>query len=182
MRSGFLYSLLFLFSVSAVAQIKSEDSLLKSIKRNTIYLELAGQGGFYSVGYDRIMHASPKKINSLSLGISYLPYNYNDHKTMAYSAALSLNTVYSRRLELGIGVTNMNIIEDTYTSYHKDNHSSTERSTLFFLTPKIGFRYQRPTGGLFFRASLMAMVNVFKGYYFYNRLYPWAGISVGHSF
>ena len=68
-----------------------------------------------------------------------------------------------------------------------------------YLTPKIGYRFQRPQGGIFFRLTatpMFALVNHYSSNNFFGvstevfqnvaglgyRIFPWPGISVGYTF
>ncbi|MEH3112906.1 hypothetical protein [Pedobacter terrae] len=53
-----LTALLFLFSLKAIAQ---DSTLTKPyLKKNSIYAELLGNGGVYSINYDRIFQLAIK--------------------------------------------------------------------------------------------------------------------------
>jgi hypothetical protein len=97
----------------------------------------------------------------------------------------------SHHFELGIGLTsllvnpNSNVGTDSYT----------------YMTPKIGYRFQRPNGGLFFRATvtpMIAILNVssikynnetYRQFSTLNNVaglgyaaFPWPGLSMGYTF
>jgi hypothetical protein len=98
----------------------------------------------------------------------------------------------SHHLELGLGITGL---------YAQPSHSATTTNFYTYLTPKIGYRYQRPTGGLFFKATATPMidllsVNTNKIDGFNQRIFstlgnvaglnygifPWPGASIGYTF
>lgn len=183
MKHALIYLLLTCIGSFAYAQNNiKEDSTYLKCKKNTVYLELGGQGGIYSVGYDHINSIKPKRKNSLSVGLSYFRTEGNDEKMTIIALPLSQNVIYKNHVELGCGVTTAFIAEyDTYyTHYGQSNY--TDVYTLFFLTPKIGLRYQKDNGGFFFRAALTPLINLLPANEFYRRVYPWAGISFGSTF
>jgi hypothetical protein len=111
-----------------------------------------------------------------------------------YGIPISYNWIFGKKshhLEVGIGLTslivnpNSNMVSDFYT----------------YLTPKIGYRYQRPNGGLFLRATVTPMIDILnvRTYTFGNEksrnfssfnnvvglgyaVFPWPGLSIGYTF
>jgi hypothetical protein len=189
--------------------------LNSSPKRNTVYVEAFGQGLYNSLNYDRLIHTDRKIVHSISAGITYLPLSYLE----AYGVPVSYNWVFGKsnhHLELGIGFAAMFIkqkeINVTYGFENSDGTYSSvsfigEQTTMFnYITPKIGYRFQKASGGFFYRATLnpiLPSVNI-EGrmigspvylpnektniYYFQESAFfpwlvtPWLGMSFGYSF
>ncbi|MEO6306216.1 MAG: hypothetical protein ABIP51_23915, partial [Bacteroidia bacterium] len=143
---------------------------------------------FYSINYDRLTEVTPHFKRSFSVGLSALPIKYNNNSTTVYSLPISFNTISRRYLELGIGLTPVVVAEKKYMYYNYAATGNTalytEINNLFFLTPKIGFRYQEKDGGLFFRASFIVMVSLtgFQNPQYVRNITPWGGIAIGHTF
>lgn len=185
MRSYLLYSLFFLSVLTIRGQkINTDDSLKISCKKNSIYIELGGQGGIYSIGYDCIFDIKEKTKNSFSIGFSYVQGLDNRNIVRVFVLPFSRNTIYFRYLELGLGLTPAIYAElkkaSTYKAVYVDAY--TEITPLLFLTPKLGFRYQKNDGGFFFRAALTPMFSLISNSFLYRRVYPWAGLSFGKTF
>ena len=165
-------------------QKKSANDSLNNCKKNSIYIELGGQGGVYSICYDRLFDVKEKKKNSFSIGFSYVQGFDNGNTIQVYALPFSRNTIFYRNLELGIGITPAIHAEFKKASYYKTYpiEGYTEITPLLFFSPKIGFRYQTNTSKLFFKATFTPMISFLENSLFSRRIYPWGGISIGHSF
>jgi hypothetical protein len=211
MKTKSIYLLGFLIPLFLWGQ-ESQQSL--EIKRNTVYIEAFGQGLYNSFTFDRLYHTDKKIKTSVSAGITLVPTS----ELFVLAIPVSYNFLFGEKnhhLELGIGLTAMYLREgniSTQASYidksgtmvtvnsigHSDNFYS-------FVTPKIGYRFQRPAGGLFLRVTFtppLAGINrlgknemgqedlgkpetqfftdvaFFSGY----KIFPWGGLSIGWTF
>lgn len=186
-------SFLILFFNNIYSQEKSRPD---DIERNTVYLEAFGQGFAWSANYDRLFNTNKTFMNSFTLGATFVPSAVGFGSGETYiGMPVSYNWLLGKRshhLELGIGLTPM------FALSAGDN-----RSDIFYLAaaPKIGYRFQRPQGGLFLKATVTALIDVVhvEKYSFLNRRYnsfsylndvmgigygvfPWPGLSVGYTF
>ncbi len=184
MRSNLVYSLIFLSVFTIRGQkINTDDSLKVSFKKNSVYLELGGTGGVYSICYDRLFDIKEKKKNSFSIGLSYLQGVIYEKDLRIFALPFSRNTIYFRYLEIGLGITPTLIAEIKPAYQHGSVVGSyTELEPLLFLSPKLGFRYQKNDGGFFFRAALTPMFSLISNSFLYRSVYPWAGLSFGKTF
>ncbi|MBI4930746.1 MAG: hypothetical protein HY841_08290 [Bacteroidetes bacterium] len=195
---------------------KTRDSLkaLKALdtipKRNTIYAELGGQAGIYSLNYDRIFRVNKKVKNSVSFGLELFPSRYD----FILFTPVSYNFLFAKKnshLELGIGLTifsnRYKVNPNTYYTSPYISNSTIGRGTdyILFASPKIGYRYQRLQGGIFFKVAFSPIINIvayygsakFKNESQFNQtgsfhffepfgslghVLPWAGISIGYTF
>ncbi len=163
----------------------SKDSVLHNYKRNTFFLEFGGQGGFYSIGYDRILEINGKIRHTSSIGLSYLFLGVGSNtelRPQIFSLPYSNNIVFKNGFELGIGVTIALYTETRTSYYHGGSSTNTEITTYLFAVPRIGYRYQKNTGGIFFRAALTPLVKLISDDPSFSRVFPWGGISIGKSF
>ncbi|MDP5010768.1 MAG: hypothetical protein NWQ47_06000 [Crocinitomicaceae bacterium] len=152
----------------------TQDTLyVVSPARNTIYAELFGQSLYYSINYDRIHLESSRSKTSFTLGACFLPVT--DFYTTAGSG--SYNYLLGRRnhyLELGIGLTGMQLVSGNVTSSYTTTNAQGEEITqsalgsstnyFLFLTPKIGYRFQQLDGGFFGRFTLTPPVGLISYY------------------
>ncbi len=208
----YLFSLTVLFCSLSVT---SQDTLFLNppMARNSVYLEVFGQGLYNSLSYDRILFPEFRVKHSATIGLTFIPpIGY----MQVVAIPVSYNFIFGQRkhhLELGLGFTPMIFkeigIQSTF--YEQDNFgtvtSVTEKvdnvNLFFYLTPKIGYRFQKPEGGFFFRATLtppVAGINIWRynstssysqspytelftnAAFFGSRIYPWAGLSFGYTF
>lgn len=153
-----------LFTIICPLLALSQDTnFVKPIKRNSIYVEYAGQGLYPSVSFDRLYRTEKKMKTSFTGGLTLIPIP--DY--FVFSVPASYNILFGKRkskLELGIGVTAMYLREGNITAsygykdnngvYHYEQFVGHEHNFFAYFTPKIGYRYQNPTGGLFFRVTL----------------------------
>lgn len=96
--------LIVVFSVLnfVVAFSLEKDTSTILYNKNIFFVELAGNGGVYSINYERIFHKKQNWIISSKIGLSYYPQNHN-----ATYLPLSLQFYYGNKskLEFGIGYT-----------------------------------------------------------------------------
>ncbi len=171
MKINCLLFLALLLSYSTQAQ----DAHPSFPKRNAIYVEAMGKGPYYSINYDRIIRVGPKWSCSLRVGFSMV--------ADGISVPLGINaftTPGNHHLELGLGLT-------PYVDHYRTFLAKEDLSDKYlYIVPSVGYRYQKPGGGLFFTAGLMPylfldppsdnVLNV-SGY-----VRMWAGLAVGVSF
>ena len=163
------------------------DSSNKTLKKKTFYFEAFGSGGFYSFGYDKIYRVTEKKKRSFSIGASYLNISSRDRETKSgyniYSIPVSFNTIRFKYLETGLGITPLVL---SYSD-RGHGHGGTSwwnqfQSYMLFISPKIGFRYQKPNGGIFFRLAYTPMISVFYNTDWTDRFNHSFGLSLGYTF
>ena len=189
--------ILVLISFTSFSQTFIDKDNLISIKKNSLYLELGGSGALYSVNYDRIMKKMKKSMTSFSIGCTYWgKIDYSDGRT-DIGIPVSYNYLIGKKnnhLELGLGLTLLYFkIFDNYLNVKEEQKGI---SPIFSL--KFGYRYQKPTGGIFYRATFTPILYAFS----YNKtittytnndariieystenqgFLPWAGISIGYT-
>ena len=115
----------------------------ETVKRNSIYAELGGPAGLYSLNFDRIVWA-PLPWLKVAPGIGLSVYN----NTVAdfpirISALLGPK---SHHFELGLGAE---------PEFYWNKKYSSEYQTIYF--GKIGYRYQQMQGGLQFQFAVTPM-------------------------
>lgn len=208
----YLFSLTFLFCTPSA---ESQDTLFlnPSMARNTIYLEVFGQGLYNALSYDRILFPEFRVKHSATIGLTFIPpISY----MQVVAIPVSYNFIFGQRnhhLELGLGFTPMIFkeigiqssfyVEDQQGNQVLKNEKFDNVNLFFYLTPKIGYRFQKHEGGFFFRATLTPPVAGFNIWnysstssysktpytelftsaaFFGSRIFPWAGLSFGYTF
>lgn len=180
--------------ISVFSVFSQEKHTMNVVERNSIYAEAFGQGFCYSLNYDRLFNTEKRFINSFTAGFVYVPESIGFGDGIYLGIPVSYNWLLGKKshhFELGIGLTsllvnpNSNVGTDSYT----------------YMTPKIGYRFQRPNGGLFFRATvtpMIAILNVssvkynnetYRQFSTLNNVaglgyaaFPWPGLSMGYTF
>lgn len=183
-------------------------------KRNSIYVEAFGQGLYNSFSFDRLYNVDKKIKTSMSAGLTIVPST----SLFVLATPVSYNYIFGQKnhhLELGIGFTAMYLrlgkisvsesITDANGVQQTNSFTGCSHNFYSYFTPKIGYRFQKPGGGLFLRLTLtptMAGINsiggtqggkfikegretqYFKSAAFFEpyKIFPWAGISIGWTF
>lgn len=168
-------------SQSTFAQTEPETFTAK----NGIYLELGGSSGRYAINYSKIFHQKGKLKLNASAGFSMLPNEKIDSKTIWLPAIpIEVSALYGKsnhHLEMGFGFTSY---LDKTTAIDSETFELSDEVVFGAVIPvRIGYRYQKPEGGFFFRVGYTPLFNVpvragkswsFNPYH--------AGISFGKSF
>ena len=152
-----------------------DTSEVSTLKRNSIYFEVSGQGIYPSLNFDRLHHIDKKINTSYSAGLTLVPTS----SLFILSTPISYNWLFGQKnshLELGIGLTAMYLREGKidasrgYTDqdgvYRYDRFVGHENNFFSYITPKIGYRLQKQNGGLFLRINLtphIAGINRYGG-------------------
>lgn len=167
------------------AQEIVKDSLESEIdkndtKKNTVYFELLGNGGLYSIGYDRVIYQKNDKGLSVSMALTYFPRNSSDiyeffpNNSGYISPQINYFKGNKHKLELGLGY--------TLAMHYIDNPMKVEEPKFLYthyICARVGYRYQNPKNGLFFKAGFLLLQVFSKDLFF---IAPWAGFAVGKSF
>ncbi|MDX2188785.1 MAG: hypothetical protein SFY32_02885 [Bacteroidota bacterium] len=160
---------------------------LPKIKKNTVFVELLGNGYLYSLNYDRVINYKSKFKQTFRIGLAYLPFSPLSEIHLPFE----YNFLFGKKdghFEMGIGLT------PALWTYQYISENDTRFGFYNYL--RIGYRYQKPNGGFFFRAGFMTIYH-FLGYYFTSnsfvffapidsrpiyRTSPTIGISFGYTF
>jgi len=136
---------------------------------NSIYLELMGSGGLYSLNYDRMFTPN---IGG-RIGFSYFSFtsdNFFFPSVDMYMFPISLNYFAGEgnsKFEIGSGVT---IVTGT-ADWFGVKGSGSAIAGIF----NIGYRYQQSEGGFLFRIGLTPILSS-------TGIHPWGGLSIGTAF
>ncbi len=172
-------------------KFNAKNDSLKYAK-NTIYIELLGSGGLYSINYDRIFYMNKKIKISGRLGISYLPEKIDyqeDTRNLPIISQINLlkNIGLRWSIETGIGLTYIVFFYKDY--YYGDwgqvlQDSGIERG--IWIPANIGIRYHAPNDHYFFKLALIPVIVTKMDRFFlfteHEALIIWYGIGIGYSF
>ena len=196
--------------LSPIISFGQENLASTEIKRNSIYFEAFGQGLYNSFSFDRLYNVDKKIKTSFSAGLTIIPHP----ELFVLGVPVSYNYLFgqkSHHLELGIGFTAMYLRQGRISASegYIDNNGLSQTNDFVghsndfysFITPKIGYRFQKSSGGIFLRLTLtppIAGINRIGGIkggkynsgwtsteyftsaaFFDYRAFPWAGFSIG---
>lgn len=143
--------------------------------RNTLYADFTNRGAVYAINYDRIFKEGKQLTASYRAGFSATG------KTIALPLGISFFTgQHASHTEFSL--TLVPYIED-YKSFLSSNDLSDKK---MLIIPGLGYRYQQPAGGFFFKAIASPAIyldppsdNFWK---MDGKLYPVLTIGAGYSF
>lgn len=156
----------------------SRSQEIQSDFKGTIgFVELIGHNLTYSLNLESHL----KEINNINLGVRFglggIPNEYG--------AALGLTGFTGEKkghFDFGIALSYVYGAQS-----YQDSGSEKVMSSTIFIVPTIGYRYQRPTGGFFFKAGITPLFKLkeLKEEFAsdsYWKVLPSIGICVGHYF
>lgn len=182
LKLAFTVTLALALAISFNTSAQSEAQTFTA--RNTIYAEFGGNSGPYAINYSRIIHQKEKLKLNVSAGFSMLHHRLNSKTTWLPVVPVEISAFYGKsnhHLELGFGFT-------SYLSRTLDINSETfefSDKVVFgaFIPLRVGYRYQKPEGGFFFRVGYTPIIDFpprTGGNWSFNPY--WAGVSFGKSF
>lgn len=171
---------------SAVAQAEEVElgqAKVERSARNSVYLELGGNAGLYSLNYERFLIDD----GALRIGLMYMSVSAtatSGTTTASGSASwFGAPLMFSylgigspnHKLELGAGVVLMSFSAGAST------FSATANASGFVVagTATVGYRYVPVDGGINFKAGFTPLVLQTAGTTYFM---PWAGLSIGYGF
>lgn len=153
---------------------------------NSVYLELGGNGLFYSINYDRLF----TKSFGGRVGAGYISPSSVSTGTFPLMAYYLIGSGNSK-LELGLGANVILQPENQSFSFASSEDEEFEGSGVLG-TATVGYRYQRAEGGIVFRAGLTPQFGKFvretllPSYQYVTedvfKFQIWIGISIGYAF
>lgn len=168
MKSIFLLLIISLIAKSSGAQIA----------KNTVYLELLGNGGLYSINYDRILVDAAKY--KLSSSIGYGLYKSENIEGIPFE----VNFLFGHKhyFELGTGISYIKGLTQIEPGCLNGAVSST-----IYNTYRIGYRYQKDEKGFFLKVAVIPFVRLYEYEEDFKSdtdkaFFVSAGAAVGYSF
>ncbi len=185
-----LSTLIFIVIFSLISFSINAQNLQEPVKRNTVFVELAGNSGsIYSINYDRILVSKEKWKIAGRVGGSYLN-SFDKFKKLEISMPLEISILRGKGphyLEFGMGAT-PKIFKYEMPGW-RVNEIETIRNISVLLLPRIGYRYQQLNGGQFFKIGFTPFYGIHhlktsegSNYKYTNSSPFWGGIAIGHTF
>lgn len=135
-----------------------------SVKRKSVFLEIAGSGGLGSINYENHFFKKNNTDFTFRVGLSFAPIDKNNGTGLVFPIMInSLIGKNAHKLELGLG----------------QGITITTKGSFFLLTTAaVGYRYQQETKNWFYRVTYTPIIS-----YLYDfQVQQWGGISVGYTF
>jgi hypothetical protein len=177
-----------------LAQVEKETKTEKSAEiftaKNSIYGELGGTSNGYAISYGFIFHQKERLKYSASAGFSMRYQNEILRVSSGFlipSFSTEITALWGKskgHLEFGTGFVayrNKQFIFDKDFPGNRRERQYWNKT----IVPRIGYRYQKPDGGLFFRAAYTPWIdfNKFEGAKHKVKFFPFGiGLSLGWSF
>jgi hypothetical protein len=156
----------------------------RQFSNNTVFFEGYGNGFYSSINYDRIIYRNNNFATSFRIGYSQFQHGCLLPMEFNFLEKGRINSCYC---EFGIGYTPLVMTVDDFTQLYL----------------RIGFRYQQPKGGIFFRIAFTPLYQISntilnEWVYFSNDrtvyidnfsssgfkesiIIPWFGFSIGYT-
>jgi hypothetical protein len=180
------FSCTFALNFDLQAQSEAESFTAK----NTLSVELGGNVLRYAVNYGRLFHQNGSFKLSASVGFSMWHETLDNTTYWNPALPLEITALYGKskhHLEAGTGITPF--LQNRYTFQFRPTSPSRpevvkESTSLGAVLPfRIGYRYQKPEGGFFFRAAYTPFSYLPLGDRESWSFYPiFVGFSFGKSF
>lgn len=177
--SACLVSFVMLGSAAADTSAGGVTATAPPPARNAVYVELAGNGGFYTVNYERFIRPDA----SIRAGLMYMSVSATAGGSSASSSWTSVPLMFqylgvangSHALELAGGLSLMHFSAGAST------FDAAAMSSGFVPVPTatIGYRYSSPEGGFLFRAGYTPLFFVTTEV---KDVFHWGGLSFGYKF
>lgn len=176
-----LYTLLFV--AASTLQLMAQKQSDPFTAKNAAYFELAGNGIFYSLNYERVIYQKGLFKSAARVGITALPSKIAAQTY--WSGALPVEIIgfigrSRHHFEFGVGYTPYLHAESTINP-SKAEEEFDAYQVASIVPFRLGYRYQKPEGGFFFRAGYLPALDFTQNRV--NRLNLISGgLSIGKSF
>ena len=159
------------FSITVICQANNRAA----VSRNTLYADFASKDIYYSINFDHIFHRGNKLSYSYRAGVSILKD--------AYSFPIGIQCftgVNNSHAEFSLTLI-------PYVDHSKKSINSIDNTDKFlYVDPGVGYRYQAPGGGLFFKAIFTPIILLDPpSNDFWNmdaKLFAGGNIGIGYTF
>ncbi len=150
------------------------------IQRNTVFLEVLGTAGLYSLNYEKLIRSEYKIKHAARIGFSYFDIHALDLASATVPLSYSILFPIAKRnhyLEIALG------LEFSRSHYYSLDYTANYISNSF----RLGYRYQKKMGGAFYNLGWTPSYLVYidkrmDEVFYYGPLYAWAGFGVGYTF
>lgn len=154
----------------------------QSFRKNTVFIEILGNAGTYSLNYDRLLYQSKGYKLAGRLGFSFFPKNTYNMQSFPLEVSVLFSAYGNHHIEIGSGLSYIKGLEakDVIVDYTGSRKYVSESLYIPF---RVGYRYQRQRGRLFLKAGVIPMIGIYEfEKEFSKKSHIWLGGAVGYSF
>jgi len=178
-RKMFSLAILFASSITTSQAMAQEATAEKASAGNALYVELGGNGAWYSLNYERYLRDDA----SVRVGAMYMSVEASAGEASANASWLAVPIMFnylglhagSHALELGAGV---DVMHFSAGASSFDATASAE-GVVPVPTATIGYRYASRDGGFLFKAGYTPLFFVTTDE---KQVFHWGGMSFGYRF
>lgn len=167
--------IIFVFFIELSTTGICQENSAAAIARNTLYADFASKDIYYSINLDHIFHKGNKLSYSYRAGVSILKDAYSfPIGIQCFTGANSSHAEFSLTLI-------------PYVDHSAKSRNSLDNTDKFlYVEPGVGYRYQSPGGGLFFKAIFTPIILLDPpSNDFWNmdaKLFAGGNIGIGYTF
>ena len=184
-KSSFFFVLVLAFAISFGVSAQTEAE--KFTAKHLVYLELAGNAGLYAFNYGRSIYQKRAFKVIGSAGISLWADQIAGSKIWKPAIPLEVSALIGKRkhhLEFGLGITPYLLSEVNFSTDSGTFIQTKGPNFVRTIVPlRIGYRYQMPDGGFFFRVGytpFFGLPDRMKENWYFQPIH--AGLGLGVSF
>jgi hypothetical protein len=141
------------------------------IAKNTFYVEALGNAPWGTINYDRLFILGQHRFSFRIGCFYYSDKSLSSINSTVYAIPIEINYIKTNRLEFGIGLTYYNMPNDS--------------RTLLLAFRLLSYRYQKPSGGMFYRSGLgisYKIIDFNTAAKLEGNFMPIIGIGIGYTF
>lgn len=185
-QSFFRLKLIFVLVISFATPfgVTAQTDAEQFTAKQAVSLEVGGNAGRYAINYGRIFHQKGKLKLNAGAGFSMFHHRLNAKTTWLPVVPVEISAFYGKsnhHLELGLGVTSY---LTRSLGFDPETFQTIDKVVFDAAIPlRIGYRYQKPEGGFFFRLGhtpFFAMPIKPRKYWAFQPVF--AGVSLGLSY
>ena len=167
--------IIFLFFIGFSRTVICQANNRAAVSRNTLYADFASKDIYYSINFDHIFHRENKLSYSYRAGVSILKD--------AYSFPIGIQCFTgSKSSHVEFSLTLIPYVDHSVKS--RNRFDNTDK--FLYVEPGVGYRYQAPGGGLFFKAVFTPIILLDPpSNDFWNmdaKLFAGGNIGIGYTF
>jgi hypothetical protein len=167
--------IIFLFLIGFSSIGICQKNAVAAISRNTLYADFASKDVYYSINFDHTFHRGNKLSYSYRAGVSILKDAYSfPIGIQCFTGLKSSHAEFSLTL----------IPYVDHSAKSRNRYDNTDK--FLYVEPGVGYRYQAPEGGLFFKAIFTPIILLDPpSNDFWNmdpKLFAGGNIAIGYTF
>ena len=142
---------------------------------NTLFVEVGGNAGLYSINYDKILAQRSRLKLSIRIGVSIFPQPLDPGIFIQPIVPIEVNGFYGNKHHIEIGISYGSTLYPGYTLGEE------KKAVLYHysIVGRLGYRYQKKEGGLFMRIAYTPWLYDSASE---DSFLTWGAVAIGKSF